>query len=583
MRGPRDRARRRVLASFAAGAAATLGAARFPGNRAFAQADHAGHGAHAGHGDVGNASTAPTPPGAQPAAAGKATDVCANGSTFVNRLALPGAEGFLGFHAIEGPFTLAATPSRSEGLPPLVYAVERGGRRWQNPVLTAERGTRARIAFANGLDQPTIVHWHGLAVDGRNDGNGSVVAQPGGRFDYAFDIADRASMYWYHPHPHGMTAGQAHRGLAAPLLVDDGEDRALRRALAVERGSTELVLMLADTRQSNPHGYTPSDDDRLAGYLGDQMRVNGTTQPFHEVATRGYRLRILNAANARSFRLAFRGDDGALLPFVLLGTDGGLLARPVECREAFVASAERVDLWIDFAKRSVGDSVVMESLAFDPMHNEGHGGHGGPATAAAAPSADLHAGHGGGAAVAPAADAPSSIGDGARLSLLQFRVRDKVAPSPPPPARLSSLADAVAPEGDAFALRLSFAKSRWRINDRVFAMDAEPIAVARNSKATWLWRNYYTSMPHPMHLHGFPMRVVAREQSPDFLAPLAIDAKGRLPTDLGVKDTVLVWPGESVRVAIDFRCAFEGPQDYLVHCHNLEHEDGGMMLPMRVA
>jgi suppressor of ftsI/bilirubin oxidase len=130
--------------------------------------------------------------------------------------------------------------------------------------------------------------------------------------------------------------------------------------------------------------------------------------------------------------------------------------------------------------------------------------------------------------------------------------------------------------------RLSFAKARWRINDRVFEMAGEPLVVPRNTVQTWLLRNYYTSMPHAMHLHGFTLRVLAREQSPDFLAPLAVDAQGRLATDLGAKDTVLVWPGESVRVAIDFACAFAGPQDYLLHCHNLEHEDGGMMLRVRV-
>jgi suppressor of ftsI/bilirubin oxidase len=183
---------------------------------------------------------------------------------------------------------------------------------------------------------------------------------------------------------------------------------------------------------------------------------------------------------------------------------------------------------------------------------------------------------------APAAF-PAARGDGVRLSLLQFRVRRRTPASPPPPTTLSSLPSPPATDGDAVPFRLSFAKDRWRINDQVFDMAAEPLVVPRNTVQTWLFRNYYTSMPHPMHLHGFGFRVIAREQSPDFLAPLATDDKGRLPTDLGVKDTVLVWPGESVRVAIDFACTFPGPQDYLLHCHNLEHEDGGMMMKVRVA
>jgi suppressor of ftsI/bilirubin oxidase len=90
-------------------------------------------------------------------------------------------------------------------------------------------------------------------------------------------------------------------------------------------------------------------------------------------------------------------------------------------------------------------------------------------------------------------------------------------------------------------------------------------------------------MPHAMHLHGFHFEVLARETSPDWIAVLAEDVQGRLATDIGRKDTVLVWPGESVRVAIDFTHPFPGPQSYLFHCHNLEHEDGGMMLGVAVA
>ena len=104
----------------------------------------------------------------------------------------------------------------------------------------------------------------------------------------------------------------------------------------------------------------------------------------------------------------------------------------------------------------------------------------------------------------------------------------------------------------------------------------------RNTVETWLIRNYHTSMPHAMHLHGFHFEVLARETSPDEIVTLQQDPQGRLATDFGRKDTVLVWPGESVRVAVDFTLPFPGPQSYLFHCHNLEHEDGGMMLPVLV-
>jgi FtsP/CotA-like multicopper oxidase with cupredoxin domain len=67
------------------------------------------------------------------------------------------------------------------------------------------------------------------------------------------------------------------------------------------------------------------------------------------------------------------------------------------------------------------------------------------------------------------------------------------------------------------------------------------------------------------------------------VSALAIDERGRLPADLGRRDTVLVWPGESVRIGIRFAMPFPGPQTYVFHCHNLEHEDGGMMLGVKVA
>src|SRR4029453_10626270 len=167
--------------------------------------------------------------------------------------------------------------------------------------------------------------------------------------------------------------------------------------------------------------------------------------------------------------------------------------------------------------------------------------------------------------------------------LVQFRIRATDSGSSPAlPERLSRMPPLVAASSDERPLRLGFAKGRWRINDRVYDSQVTPIEVARGASETWLLRNYHTSAPHAMHLHGFQFRVLERETSPDQLAPLTIDARGRLPTDLGFKDTVLVWPGESVRIAIDFRLPFGDAQIYLVHCHNLDHEDAGMMLRVKV-
>ncbi len=95
--------------------------------------------------------------------------------------------------------------------------------------------------------------------------------------------------------------------------------------------------------------------------------------------------------------------------------------------------------------------------------------------------------------------------------------------------------------------------------------------------------NAARSMPHPMHLHGYFFRVRERRGSPAQVRALAVDGAGRLPSDLGLKDTVLVWPGETVLADVDFGApAYPGEQTFLFHCHNLEHEDQGMMVNVRV-
>ncbi|HEY8245270.1 MAG TPA: multicopper oxidase family protein [Casimicrobiaceae bacterium] len=457
------------------------------------------------------------------------------------------------------------------------FAATDGERNLVNPMLVLERGQRVDLTLANAMRDPTIVHWHGLTNDTRNDGALGPLVARGASFRYAFEMRDRAGLYWYHPHPHGATAGQAYDGLFGVIEVGDDEDRALRRALDVAPGETELVLVLQDRKPGG--SYAASDTDRVHGHFGPCLTVNGVERPQRSVATRGYRLRILNASNARTYRLAFTTASGERVPFALLGTDGGLLARATECREAFVSTAERVDLHVDFSGLAIGETVTLETLAFDPMHVEnavadksvdphaGHGDHAGHGAAASAP--DPHAGHG-------------ALAEGVRAPVMTFAVRTRATSTGRVPAILSSLAAPAAEGATERPLRLGFAKGRWRINDRVFEMGSFPIEVARGARELWLFRNYHTSMPHAMHLHGFPMRVVARETSPDFIAALAVDDRGRLPTDLGRKDTVLVWPGETVRAFVDFAHPWRESQDYLVHCHNLEHEDGGMMLGVRV-
>ncbi|HUH92954.1 MAG TPA: multicopper oxidase domain-containing protein [Casimicrobiaceae bacterium] len=523
------------------------------------------------------------------------------GTGGIAALYIPRDRGFLGRLALDDEvLTLRAAPLPSGAAPAELtrgYVASVGGRDYLNPTLVLAPGQRVRVDLVNGIDEPTIVHWHGFAVDTRNDGGGTVLAAPGERYAYDFTLRNRGGLYWYHPHPHGLTAGQAYRGMFGMVEIGDGDEERLRRALDLVPGTTELPLVLQDRRAGSD--YAPSEADRMHGFLGDRVLLNGTACPQLDVATRIYRFRVLNASNARTYRLGFRDADGKPFAFTLIGNDGGLLPAPRSCTDCLISTAERLDILLDLAELGAGDTLTLETLAFDPMHMEmapaprgeggavdhsamGHGAAPG-ATGSGAPVDHAAMGHGAGDAHAEHLAHGGAFPEGSRRALLVLRVREKTRYGGRIPARLSSVPAIDVAGATERPFRLGFAKGRWRINDRVFAMGETPIEVKRNTVEVWLIRNYFNSMPHAMHLHGFGFEVLERQTSPDAIAALRVDDRGRLATDGGRKDTVLVWPGESVRIAIDFACPFPGDQTYMFHCHNLEHEDGGMMLGVKVS
>jgi suppressor of ftsI/bilirubin oxidase len=493
---------------------------------------------------------------------------------FVNPLLVPGASGPLGVVEVTGPLAMSARSAQFPILKDkpgrvLTYQVAQDGKSFVNPILRVQSGAEVSLRLQNALDEPTIVHWHGLKVDARNDAHPQFQVAAGAAYEYKFAVANRAGTYWYHPHPHRLTSKQAYLGLASFLIVEDDEEKALQKALDLEFGASDIPLVIQD-KNFDAQGvlaYTPDDEQKVNGYVGSELLVNLTPRPRFEAATRIYRFRILNGSNARIYRLAF-AKGGEPLEVQVVATDGGLLESAVKVREAFLSPGERVEVLLDLRSARVGDTVWLKSLAFDPMHLEApmehgaQGGHGG------------HAGMGG--------MAGASLADGAASDLLRIDVARKVAYDRQVPAVLSRLAPPPAAAGDARKFVLERADERWRINGLTFEMDKAPITVRRGAKEIWEIRNGARSMPHPMHVHGFNFRVLERRGSPAQQEPLALNAQGLAATDLGWKDTVLLWPGETVRLALDFSHSWPGDQTFLFHCHNLEHEDEGMMINFKV-
>jgi len=423
------------------------------------------------------------------------------------------------------------------------------------PTIRARTGQKVRIRFTNEIADRTIVHWHGLHVPADMDGHPRLVIPGGETYVYEFKVRNRAGTYWYHPHPHGLTGPQVYGGLAGLFLVSDDEEA----AAGLPSGEYDIPLVLQDRAfdRNNQLVYLSGHRmEQMNGFLGDWILVNGHPDFILPVATRAYRLRFLNGSNSRIYRLAW--DDGG--PLTVIGTDGGLLEKPVQRRYVMLGPGERLELWADFSRYPVGSEAALVSLPFDGgMMGGGRMGGGMMG--------------GGGGSVLP---------NGAEFPVFKVKVNRREESNLTLPQQLSTIkrydpADAVNREYPK-RFHLVMRHMAWTINGRTFQMEqvAPDERVAMNTLEVWEFINEGggmgmmsgMDMPHPIHLHGLQFQVLQR---------WGVMHEGYV--DEGWKDTVLLMPGERVRVLVRFG---DYPGLFLYHCHNLEHEDMGMMRNYRV-
>ena len=499
---------------------------------------------------------------------------------FKQKLFIPVGSGPFGVLDVAGPLKIRATAASFAFMPAgespfLLYQTEQAGKAYQNPILRMESGTRFTASLHNELQEPTIIHWHGLHTPAAMDGHPASTIEPGAKYDYDFTVRNRGGTYWYHTHAHNLTAKQAYNGLASFFLVDDDDQRNINKALDLQLGVTDLPLVVQD-KQFDTQGklvYKPGMHEAMMGWLGDIVLANLTVNAEQTVTPRTYRLRLLNGSNARIYRLAFvKGNTP--LNFTVIGTDGGLIERPETVTEAFFAPGERLDVLIDAGQAQLGEAIFLKSLAFDAMENEGSAG--------GASGMGGMAGTGGGMGRMMGGMSSSRLALGQAFNVLKLSVIGGERIAPKLPAVLSVVKPIDIAGAAERKVELSMGQMRFLINGRTFKMDEIAFDVKRGAVEIWSISNPAIGMPHPMHIHGFSFQVLERVGSPPQVAATARFGKGRTVSDLGWKDTVLVWPGETVRIAVDFAHDYPGSQTYVFHCHNLEHEDAGMMINFRV-
>jgi spore coat protein A len=379
-----------------------------------------------------------------------------------------------------------------------------------------------------------VVHLHGGRTPAADDGHPEHWFPPGKSRVCRYPNRQDAAMLWYHDHAMGTSRLNLYAGMMGVYLLRDAHEDSLN----LPGGPYELPLILydrifdQDSQLLYPISPVPEHPwmDEVAG---DAMVVNGRVQPFHDVEPRRYRLRVLNAANGRFFRLGLSTG----LTFLQIGADQGLLPAPVRLTTLLLAPGERADLVIDFAAQR-GNRVVLTNGAFQMMQFR----------VGSASSPDR-------------SHVPEVLLPNARL-----------AEASAARTRQMTLNEFKDPAGNSMVMLLN--RTPWHV----------PVSEVAKLGSTEVWSLVnLTDDTHPIHLHHVRFQVVDRRPFDRDLyllqnATLRFTGTALAPNsnEDGWKDVVQCPPNLVTRIHISFAGY---PGRYLWHCHVQEHEANDMMRP----
>jgi len=457
------------------------------------------------------------------------------------------------------------------------------------PVLRLQREKRVTVNIHNRLPEATTVHWHGLAIPGDVDGGPQAIIAPGATRQVSFTPDQPAATCWFHPHLHGKTGHQVAQGLAGLVLLEDDASGKLR--LPMQWGADDVPLIFQDKQLNSAGTHIDYQLDVMraaVGWFGDMMLTNGVQYPQHAVPRGWLRLRLLNGCNARSLEIAASDKR----PVYVVGSDGGLLAEPVQVTSLSLLPGERFEVLIDTSDGQPFDIVTlpvtqmgMTLPPFDrplplvqilPLRIMASGTL--PDTLVDLPPL-------------PASDGvqnrwlqlmmdPQLDKQGMQALMDRYGHQAMGGAADHGAAETHNGHDAMPMEhsehgampmdhGAHGAAAYDFHNGN-KINGEAFNMQKPMFAVPPGKTEKWTISGEGDAMLHPFHIHGAQFRILSENGKP----PAAHRA--------GWKDMVNVngWRSEVV-VRFDYAASTE--HAYMAHCHLLEHEDTGMMLGFTVA
>ena len=403
------------------------------------------------------------------------------------------------------------------------------------PTIRMYKGETTKITFNNLLDEPTTIHGHGLHVDGRWDGGPQNIIKPGEKLEYQLNIIQQSGTSWYHPHFMGKTAEHVHAGLAGMYIIED--QNSLSANLPKRYGIDDVPLVLQDRTFINGviKTYSVTPEQIMQGLQEDSLVVNGTINAYKDVPKGWVRLRLLNGANARYYKLTL--DNGG--SFYKIATDGGFLNKPVPISELTIAPGERNEIMIDFSdgldKRLLADFQSPEGEEFfTSLFTSSH-------------------------------------------SVLEMRVNTQLEPRGSLPVNLNDIRPYNINDVKVtrhFELQMGEGGEEGQSNSsmdthNMFSINGRSMDMAfinHESKKGQLelWKISGENMRHPFHMHGTSFLILSQ------------NGNEPKPEDQGWKDTVNVDEGVT-EVLLKFDVTADSQSPFMYHCHILEHEDAGMM------
>jgi len=473
---------------------------------------------------------------------------------------------------------------------------------------------------------PLIPHLHGGEVQSTFDGHPEAWFTINGIQGPAYNTARRSrggntvvfvypneqppTTLWYHDHALGITRLNVMSGLAGFYLLRDPYDPV---APLLPSGKYEMPLVIQDRIfMDDGSMYFPSDGNNpdvhpywQPEFFGDTIMVNGKVWPNMNVDKGQYRLRLLDGSNARFYTLSFHVkeegnsiENGEIIPFTQIGSDGGYLKSAVYGLEEFtIAPGERTDILVDFSGLEAGTKVILRNTAYAPFKGGEPGGDpADPETVGQIMQFTVTANEGFG---------PQSLPDPLNDLLAE---EWPTLPEEISEERILPLVEVMSPVDEPLEVLL---------NGQKWAADISELPVL-GSTEEWVIVNP-TEDTHPIHLHLVQFQLVYRQwigaeeywadwmelnapYEPPFpldYMPMELAVEAYLlgmpmeapPNEQGWKDTIQAHPGQITVIRVRFAPidgspdypfdATEGP-GYVWHCHILDHEDNEMMRPFIV-